>query len=136
METISRESFSMQAETSEQLTANMLKVAGYTEDTYISQMGITADSLALNHIWVQNHLADVIHANFVHLGYIMKDTKTSGMLGEFNTVSAELEKAQIDSDTSYPPITIQGSIVAEDGTIHISYLSNSTQLLKDTLASL
>ena len=135
MTEISRNAFSMQAETEEELINNLLIVAGYTHDTYMAQMNITADILASNHTWVQNHLADLINANLTHLGYVMKDTKTQGMLGEYREATIAVEKKATESDSLSPTITINDEIIAEDGTINISYLSNATNLLKSQLVS-
>ena len=132
---ISRDAFSMQTETEEELTNNLLTVAGYTLDTYMAQMNITADILASNHTWVQNHLADLINANLTHLGYVMKDTKTQGMMGEYNDAMAKVEQKAMESESLTPAITITDEIIAEDGTINISYLSNATNLLKSQLVS-
>lgn len=133
MKTIQRYAFSMQADTTEQLRDNLIKVAGYTVEGYISQMSITADILDQNPIWVQNHLADIINANLVHLGYIMKDTRTAGMMGEYNSAYKDSQEASINNENALPQITINPKIIAEDGTINISYLFNATKLLKDNL---
>lgn len=135
MTEISRDAFSMQAETEEELTNNLLTVVGYTHDTYMAQINITADILASNHTWVQNHLADLINANLTHLGYVMKDTKTQGMMGEYNDAMAKVEQKAMESESLTPAITITDEIIAEDGTINISYLSNATNLLKLQLVS-
>jgi len=128
--TISTNSFSAQAETEEDLIKILLEMGGYKHAgelaTYI---GVSATVLDNYPNITLTYLGDIIDANLTHLGYVMKDTKQEGMLGEYRD-QVEIHKELNAQDSRPQPIIINDGIITEAGTLKISYIANAERIMR------
>jgi len=133
--TIDKKSFSANAQTNEKILKLLLEASGFTSiDTFATYMGIEPSELATSPIWAINYLSDILDANLTHLGYVMKDTKTDGMLGEYKDALLQLEEQNTELEPSTTYITIKDeAIVTEQGTLKISTIVNISNIIKKLL---
>jgi hypothetical protein len=126
-----KQSFTANSETEETLINILLSIAGFTRASFIAYMDTTAEIMATNPTWAKKYLEDVIDANLTHLGYVMKDTKTSGIMGEYKEQFGIFETLQQEVDGIQNPIMInEDVIVREDGTLKVSYIANAERVLR------
>jgi len=126
-----KRSFVANAPSEEELINVMLVVAGFTRESFTLYMNTTAEIMAQNPLWVKKYLEDIIDANLVHIGYVIKDTRQEGIMGEYREAIKELKKKSLNSGTIQTPIIIdEDVIISEAGTIKVSILTNAMQIVK------
>ena len=134
MITIERKAFTANADNEVNLLNLLIDIAGFKDrSSFASYMGVDTAILAENPLWAKNYLSDIINADLTHLGYVMKDTKQSGMLGEYREAVKSLTEVSVVGDTIQTPIVINESIVTEEGTLKISILTNATRSIKNVM---
>lgn len=131
---ILKPSFSANTDTDEEMLDLLIEVSGHiTREQFASYMGVESSILDSNPSWAYKYLSDTIDADLLHLGYVMKDTKYEGMLGEYREAEELLKKASVDSLVQQPFEINEGYIITEAGTLKISLLNNITNAIKKTL---
>jgi len=136
MADIKKTSFRVLTDTNAGAFDILLKLTGHTKTSFSTYMDIDVTELEEPPKWAYNYLQDIIEANLIHLGYIMKDTKVAGLMGVYNTlVDAINIEAGAGNITGNQPITIYKSIITEDGPIKASFIVNAENILKDFLAT-
>lgn len=128
-----RTSFIANAENEEELINVLLAVAGFTRESFTLYMDTTAEIMAQNPLWVKKYLEDTINANLVHIGYVIKDTRQEGMLGEYREAVKELSEKSLIGEAIQNPFIINDEIINETGTIRISIPANATRLIQNIL---
>jgi len=130
--TINNKSFSASTSTDIEMLNLLLEASDFiSSETFASYMGVEASELATAPIWAINYLSDILDANLTHLGYVMKDTKTDGMLGEYKDALLQLEKQNTELEPATTYITIKDEdIVTEQGTLKISTIVNILNIIK------
>lgn len=87
--------------------------------------------------WAINYLKDYINANYLHLGYIMKDSGVSGLMGAYNKLEDQVAELTIENSSSLnQPIVINKTIIAKDGPINTSFIVHSETILKEFIRTL
>lgn len=133
---VQADSFEITSDTKEQALTLLLTLAGLDIDSFSSYMGKTIEEVQEAPQWAENYLKDVIDLNFVHLGYIMKDTKTAGLMGDYNSMEKFVQEHITNGTvTGSQPVKVNANIITEDGSIKASYLVHATDILKDFIAS-
>ncbi len=129
---IKKESFNIVTDTEKEAFNILLKIAGYTKKSFSEYMGIEVLEIDKPPKWAINYLVDVIDANLVHLGYVMKDTKITGLLGIYDGLVEDITKSLNKSElTKNQPITINKDIIREDGAIKAYFIVNIEYILKE-----
>jgi len=137
METVNKRSFTVNAESKEELIDRLLELNNYDRAKFASYMGIEADILYDAPKWVINHLSDLLEANLIHLGYVAKDAKHEGAFGEYDEAVKELEELQNERQDIQPPVIINKDyIISPVRTLKVSILSNSMKLIQDYISNL
>ncbi len=116
----------------------LLELAGYTKKDFCEYMEIKEDDINDDIVpqWAINYLKDLINADLIHLGYIIKDNKILGLMGDYNEVDTKIKTLTNESQiTGTQPIVIKSSIVTEDGAFKIKYLTNAEKILKDFISN-
>lgn len=132
METLNKRSFTVNAESKDELLDRLLELNNYDRAKFASYMGIEADILADNPQWAINYLSDLLEANLIHLGYVAKDAKHEGAFGEYDEATKELDELQNDRQDIQPPVIINKDyIISPVRTLKVSILSNSMKLIQD-----
>ena len=133
--TIDKKSFSASTSTNDEILNLLLEASDFISiDAFASYMGVEPSELATAPIWAINYLSDILDANLTHLGYVMKDTKTDGMLGEYKDALLQLEEQNTELEPSTTYITIKDeAIVTEQGTLKISTIVNISNIIKKLL---
>lgn len=132
MAQIIRPSFTLNAADEQELLQRLLYLNNHTLESFAAYMGVEAPVLDESPTWAINYLSDLYDANLDRLGYIMKDTKHEGMLGEYKSQEKIFKEINLTEPMGDQPITINESIIAT-GTYKISLLSNAEKLLRDTI---
>ena len=136
MADIKKSSFKVLTDTDADAFDILLKLTGHTKASFSTYMDINVTELAEPPKWALNYLQDIIEANLIHLGYIMKDTKVAGLMGTYNIlVDAINTEINAGTLTGNQPITINKSIITEDGPIKASFIVNAENILKDFLST-
>jgi len=130
--TIYKKSFSANTSTNEEMLNLLLEASDFIDiNSFTSYMGVEPTELATAPTWAINYLSDILDANLTHLGYVMKDTKTDGMLGEYKEALLQLEEQNTELEPATTYITIKHEdIVTEQGTLKISTIANITNIIK------
>ncbi len=130
---IKQESFTLKATDKNEAFGLLLALTGHTVDSFSKYMDTTVEELETAPAWALKYLGDTFNLELLHLGYIMKDTKTPGLIGEYNNVLAELDKLEGKNllKTTMIPIRIKDSIITEGGSIKIAYIARAEDILKD-----
>lgn len=129
---INEKSFTVSCENKEEAFKILLELAGYTKASFCNYMGVQEQDLEVVPVWAENYLKDLINANLVHLGYIMKDNKVAGIKGGFDEIESTIKQLTGESLISgTQPLTIKDSIVTEIGTIQIKYFANAENILNN-----
>lgn len=133
---IDEKSFTIVCETKEEAFIILLQLTGYTKESFSSYMAVQVEDLEEVPQWALNYLVDLINAELIHLGYIMKDNKVAGIMGEYNEIEKSIENLLNEGNTEgSQPLKINKSIITEDGSIKIKFLVNAENILKDFLLS-
>jgi len=135
---IQKDGFNIVTDTEKDAFDLLLKVHGYTKASFSEYMGIEVAELDADTVptWALNYLIDLLNINLVHLGYIMKDTKVTGLLGIYDELIEDITEAFNKSEiTGNQPITINKEIIREDGAIKAYFIVNTEYILKDFLAT-
>lgn len=134
MADIKKDSFRVLTDTDAGAFDILLKLTGHTKASFGKYMDIDVTILDEPPKWAYNYLQDIIEVNLIHLGYIMKDTKVSGLMGVYNSLVDKINvEVNAGTLTGNQPITINSSIITEDGPIKASFLVNAENILKDFL---
>ena len=137
METLTKRSFTINAESKEELLDRLLELNNYNRAKFASYMGIEADILADAPKWAINYLSDLLEANLIHLGYVAKDAKHEGAFGEYDEAVAELDKLENERQDTQPPIIIDKEyIISPVRTLKVSILTNSMKMIRDYIENL
>lgn len=133
---INEKSFTISCESKTEAFKILLELAGYTKESFCNYMGVQEQDLEEVPVWAENYLKDLINADIVHLGYIMKDNKVAGIMGGYNELTKTIEQLTGKSElTGTQPLTIKDSIVTEDGAIKIKYFVNAENILNNFILS-
>ena len=134
MSNIIKNSFTANADTDANMLNLLINVAGFKDRSeFATYMGVETADLSETPTWATKYLSDIIDANLTHLGYVMKDTKQEGMLGEYKEVVFTFENKGVDNPTPQPIVINQDKIITEQGTLKISLLVNITNSIKEKL---
>ena len=128
---IKTDSFIVNADTDAGAFDVLLKLTGYTKASFSAYMGINEAELQEPPKWALNYLKDLLDANYIHLGYVMKDTKIAGLIGTYENLEKEFnDLINAGTLTGNQPIIIDKAIITEAGPIKASYIVNAEQILK------
>jgi hypothetical protein len=110
----------------------LLKLGGYTIDSYSQYMAVSIEELEKAPQWAINSLKELIHLNLVHLGYIMKDSRVEGLMKPYSDIESIINK-KFDSQEieGSLPIKIFDDIISKDGAIRTHYLTNAENILRE-----
>ncbi len=134
---IERDSFTLNATDNKDALKNLLLINNTTKPKFAKKVGVDVSELNEAPDWAINYLADLANLNLIHLGYVMKDTKTDGMLEPINQINKQIEKIKLDKAiTALNPIILNKDIVSEQGAIKVAYIANIERLLEDFKDSL
>jgi hypothetical protein len=129
---IEKTSFIANTNTDAEMLDLLIKVSGHkSREQFASYMGVEASNLDDNPSWAYKYLEDTIDADLRHLGYVMKDTKQEGMLGEYKDAKEILREASVDNLMQQPFEIKEKDIITEAGTIKISLLTNITDTITE-----
>jgi len=109
----------------------LLRLNNFSKESFCIYMGIEADILNDIPQWAVNYLKDMLDANLSHLGYVIKDTKTDGMLKPIKTLVNNFSQDITTNQDNYIPIEIKEDIVSEQGDIKVSYIANIEAILRE-----
>jgi len=136
MHKIDEKSFTVIANTSKQAFDILLRLSNYDKASFSTYMGVDIETLEEPPQWAFKYLQDLINADLIHLGYIMKDTKTAGIMFDYNetqkTITQLVGQSQL---TGNQPVTIKSSIITEDGSIKAKYLVYAEEILLDFIST-
>jgi hypothetical protein len=133
---IDTDSFNIITNTENEAFEILLKVASYTKESFSVYMGVEVEELATPPKWAINYLTDLIHANYVHLGYVIKDSGVSGLLVAYNNLTDDITAGVADMSLSgNQPIIINSGIVAKDGALNSSYIVHAESVLKTFISN-
>ena len=129
---IKTDSFTLTADTKKDAFNLLLKLSGLKISDLSKYMEVSIEELQNAPQWAINYLKDIINAELVHLGYVIKDTKTAGLLYELNRLQKEAQKA-ITKGTiqGNQPVELNDDIVSESGYIKAGYITRMEDILKD-----
>jgi len=132
MITIKTESFTINANSNKELLNILLRLNSLTIAKFAQKTEVDASTIEKAPSWAISYLADLANANLIHLGYVIKDTKTDGILQPINTIEKEVEKIKTDKAiTAQNPIILNKDIVTEQGAIKVAYIANIEQILEE-----
>ena len=129
---IKTDSFTLTADTKKDAFNLLLKLSGLKISDLSKYIEVSIEELQNAPQWAINYLKDIINAELVHLGYVIKDTKTAGLLYELNRLQKEAQKA-ITKGTiqGNQPVELNDDIVSESGYIKAGYITRMEDILKD-----
>ena len=134
---VNTESFTLNAKDEADAIDMLLKLNGFTRAKFAKKLNIDGAVLDEFPKLFINYLTDLANANLIHLGYVMKDTKTDGMIEPINQINKQIEKIKSDKAiTAQIPIILNKDIVSEQGAIKVAYIANIERLLEDFKDSL
>ncbi len=134
---VTTESFTINAKDQVEAFNILLKLNNLTTSKFTLKMGVDASTLKKAPQWAITYLKDLADINLIHLGYVMKDTKTDGMLEITKRLEQEINKIKTDkSITAQNPIILNKDIVSEQGAIKVAYIANIERLLESFKSSL
>ncbi|HIP15122.1 MAG TPA: hypothetical protein EYG74_06510 [Sulfurimonas autotrophica] len=132
MNKVATDTFSINAESQDDLLQILLKLNNHTVATYCLDMGIDEDTLSGNQEWAIKSLSTLLNAELIHLGYVAKDARHEGVFGEYDEAVEALKEAQSNTDDLQQPIIINKEhILSSVRTIKISILVNAMRLIKE-----
>ena len=127
---INTPTFQVIAKTKQEAFDILLKVTGYTINSFSKYMGINHQVLKDVPQWAVNYLKDIINAELKHLGYFLKDTKTVGLKSAYDAAEKLVSDLISKGTISTQPIKIKPTIISESaGNIEIRFLINSQDIL-------
>ena len=127
---IDTSSFQIVAETKQEAFNILLKVTGYDTGSFSKYMNIDPQILDDAPRWAENYLKDIINAEYKHLGYFLKDTKTTGLKSAYDVADGLVNDLINDRTITMQPIKIKPTIISEDaGNVEIRYLINAQDIL-------
>jgi len=133
---IKTDSFTINANTKEEAFNYLLRLNGLNISSFSSYMNVSEDEAKKAPLWAINYLKDIANAEFIHLGYIMKDTKTSGLIVEYKKLQSQVQEAITNNTISgSQPIILNEDIISEAGSIKARYITHTEDILKDFLQS-
>lgn len=127
---IDLEAITIIAENRKDLLKILLDLSGFNESSFAEYMEISVEDLEKAPQWALNYLSDLENANLIHLGYVMKDTKTMGLMAEYNKQEEIADNIVNSGDAKFKPIIIKSSIISEAGSIKADPLINAKGILK------
>ncbi len=129
---IKTDSFTLTVDTKKDAFNLLLKLSGLKISDLSKYMEVSIEELQNAPQWAINYLKDIINAELIHLGYVIKDTKTTGLLYELNRLQKEAQKA-ITKGTiqGNQPVELNDDIVSESGYIKAGYITRMEDILKD-----
>jgi len=129
---IKTDSFTLTADTKRDAFALLLKLSGLKISDLSKYMEVSTEELQNAPQWAINYLKDIINAELIHLGYVIKDTKTTGLLYELKRLQKEAQKAITNGTTQgNQPVELNDDIVSESGYIKAGYITRMEDILKD-----
>ena len=129
---IKTDSFTLTADTKRDAFALLLKLSGLKISDLSKYMKVSTEELQNAPQWAINYLKDIINAELIHLGYVIKDTKTTGLLYELKRLQKEAQKAITNGTTQEnQPVELNDDIVSESGYIKAGYITRMEDILKD-----
>jgi hypothetical protein len=135
MHKIDTPSFQIVAETKQEAFNILLKVTGYDVGSFSKYMGIDLQILEDAPQWAINYLKDIVNAELKHLGYFIKDTKTTGLKSAYDVADSIVNDLINNGTITMQPFKIKSSIVSEDaGNVEIRYLINAQDILSKIVA--
>ena len=129
---IKTDSFTLTADTKKDAFNLLLKLSGLKISDLSKYMEVSIEELQNAPQWAINYLKDIINAELIHLGYVIKDTKTTGLLYELNRLQKEAQKAITKGIIQgNQPVELNDDIVSESGYIKAGYITRMEDILKD-----
>ena len=90
---IKTDSFMIVADTKEEAFIDLLKLSGYDISSFSKYMEVTVEELEKAPQWAINSLKDLISLNLEYIGYIMKDSRTEGLLKPYLDIENLVKKS-------------------------------------------
>jgi len=132
MITIKTSSFTLNANDNIEALDTLLKLNNLTKESFAKKTGAKISDIQKAPQWAISYLADLADANLIHLGYVIKDTKTDGILKPIKELEGKISKIKTEKAiTAQNPIILNKDIVTEQGAIKVAYIANIEQLLED-----
>ena len=129
---IKTDSFTLTTDTKKDAFALLLKLSGLKIGDLSNYMEVSTEELQNAPQQAINYLKDIINAELIHLGYVIKDTKTAGLLYELKRLQKETQKAITNGTIQgNQPIELNDDIVSESGYIKAGYITRMEDILKD-----
>ncbi len=137
--------FNITTKTDKEALTILLKLLGHDIASFSSYMGVTEQEVILSDddgvetvaLWAINYLKDLINAELIHLGYVIKDIKAQGLFVDYDNIVFSVTQAITNQTvTGSQPLTInKDAIISEAGSIKAKYLVNAESILNDFLTT-